>query len=167
LPDRDARWFDQLFADHAAELFRYLARRAPRQDVEDLTADVLATAWRRRNDIPESAELPWLYRTASFLLANYRRRGAAVPVGDFGSEAADIGYIGADLVQWPTGTDDVRQVLAALSVRDQHILFLSAWEGLSGNELAAVLGVSRGGADAALSRARAKLRAAWALADAG
>ncbi len=37
-----------------------------------------------------------------------------------------------------------------------------AWEGLTGEALAEVLGVSRGGADAALSRARARLREIWA-----
>jgi DNA-directed RNA polymerase specialized sigma24 family protein len=40
-------------------------------------------------------------------------------------------------------------------------LRLVAWEGLSGKELASVLGISEGGAGAALSRARANLRKAW------
>ena len=55
----------------------------------------------------------------------------------------------------------MRAVLEALSARDRQILLLSAWEGLDGNQLAAVLGISRGGADAALSRARARLRDLW------
>ena len=55
----------------------------------------------------------------------------------------------------------MRQVLARLSPRDRRILLLVAWDGLSGDDLARVLGVSRGGADAALSRARARLRDAW------
>jgi len=42
------------------------------------------------------------------------------------------------------------------------VLLLTAWEGLAGDDLALVLGVSRGGADAALSRARSRLREAWA-----
>ncbi len=65
----------------------------------------------------------------------------------------------ADLV---VADAEVRAVLARLSARDRQILLLHAWEGLDGAGLAAVLGVSRGGADAALSRARARLRAAWA-----
>ena len=58
---------------------------------------------------------------------------------------------------------DLRDVLRRLSPRDRQILLLHAWEGLQGESLAAVLGVSRGGADAALSRARARLRDAWAV----
>ena len=57
--------------------------------------------------------------------------------------------------------ESVRQVLASMSSRDRQVLVLNAWEGLSGDDLAAVLGISRGGADAALSRARARLREQW------
>ena len=60
----------------------------------------------------------------------------------------------------------VREVLAALGPRDRQILLLNAWEGLTGEALAQVLGIGRGGADAALSRARARLRDAWAAQDA-
>ena len=56
----------------------------------------------------------------------------------------------------------VREVLLALSPRDRQVLLLHAWDGLSGDELAAYLGVTRGGADAALSRARSRLREVWA-----
>ncbi|GHH77253.1 sigma factor-like helix-turn-helix DNA-binding protein [Promicromonospora soli] len=40
--------------------------------------------------------------------------------------------------------DGVRQVLARLTPRDRRILLLVAWDGLSGDGLAQVLGVSRG-----------------------
>ena len=54
-----------------------------------------------------------------------------------------------------------RGALAAVGERDRQILLLNAWEGLDGAELASVLGISRSGADAALSRARKRLREAW------
>ncbi|HMO11815.1 MAG TPA: sigma-70 region 4 domain-containing protein, partial [Actinotalea sp.] len=63
--------------------------------------------------------------------------------------------------------EQVRAALAALSPRDRRVLLLHAWEGLGGDELAVVLGVSRGGADAALSRARARLREVWSGVQAG
>ena len=71
---RDAAWFDAFFADHATAVHRYFVRRAARDDAEDLAAEVFATAWRRRDRIPAGFELPWLYRTASYVLANHRRR---------------------------------------------------------------------------------------------
>ena len=143
---------------------RSCPRRLPRAggggapDADDLTAEVLATAWRRRDDVPDGAELPWLYRTAGFLLANHRRKARALPVAEVPERPDD----GADVEHVVVQDDEVRRALSALSDRDRRILLLHAWEGLGGADLAAVLGTSRGGADAALSRARARLRTAWA-----
>ena len=155
----DPAWFDHLFRTHSRAVVRYLARRAPAADVEDLAADVLATAWRRRADVPDGAELPWLYRTAGYVLANYRRKGRPIPVAEVPDEPDDV-----DPADLAIADDAVRRALAVLSPRDRRILLLHAWEGLDGAALAEVLGVSRGGADAALSRARARLREAWASA---
>lgn len=152
---RDSSWFDGLFTTHAGAIHRFVLRRAARSDADDLTADVFAIAWRRREDVPAEAELPWLYRTAGFVVANHHRKHRPVPLHAIPEDGDPEDPRFAD------GADDVREVLAALSARDQRILLLSAWDGLSGDELAAVLGISRGGADAALSRARARLRNAW------
>ena len=154
---RDDAWFEELFRTHASSVYRYFVRRAARDDAEDLAADVLAVAWRRRDDVPAGAELPWLYRTAGFVLANHRRKGRPVPVGDV-PEAMDDD----DPATYALTDERVRESLAALSPRDRRILLLNAWEGLGPGALAAVLGISRGGADAALSRARSRLREVWA-----
>ncbi|WP_225755075.1 RNA polymerase sigma factor [Actinotalea sp. Marseille-Q4924] len=153
-------WFEDLFRSHATALHRYFARRAPADDVQDLTAEVLATAWRRRDDVPAGAELPWLYRTAGFVLANHRRKARPVPVAVLPDEADD-----ADPAHLVLADEQVRLALAALSPRDRRVLLLHAWDGLGGAELADVLGIGRGGADAALSRARARLREAWSATD--
>lgn len=153
----DDDWFDALFREHATAVHRYFARRAAPSDVEDLSADVLATAWRRRADVPDGAELPWLYRTSGFVLANHRRKMRPTPVEDVPDDVDD-----ADPADLAVADDDVRAALARLQPRDRTILVLVAWEGLDGAGLADVLGISRGGADAALSRARARLREAWA-----
>ncbi|MEE6273580.1 RNA polymerase sigma factor [Georgenia wangjunii] len=155
---RDDGWFSDLYREHSTAVYRYFVRRAAAEDAEDLAAEVLATAWRRRDDVPEGAELPWLYRTAGFVLANHRRKRRPVLVAEVPESAA-----GDDDPALAAVTDDeVRRALAALSERDRQILVLHAWEGLTGAGLADVLGISRGGADAALSRARARLGAAWA-----
>lgn len=156
LADRDAAWFEGLVTDHATAVHRYLARRVASSDVEDLAADVLTVAWRRRADVPAGAELPWLYRTAGYVVSNHRRKGRPVPVADVPEEVdADDPALRA------VRDETVRGVLAGLSPRDREVLLLHAWEGLTGDALAAVLGVGRGGADAALSRARSRLRAAF------
>jgi RNA polymerase sigma factor (sigma-70 family) len=155
-PTRDAAWFEALVHEHATPVHRYLARRTAIDDVEDLTADVLTIAWRRRAEVPAGAELPWLYRTAGFVVANHRRKSRPVLVADVPERAADD-----DPALHAVRDDQARRALAALSPRDRQIVLLHAWEGLTGEALAQVLGIGRGGADAALSRARSRLAAAW------
>ena len=155
-PDRAAPWFDELFRAHAATVYRFVARRAGRDEADDLTAETFVVAWRRRVDVPEGHELPWLYRTAGFLVANHHRKARPTPVETLPDDADPTSVenvVIADL--------EVRAAFATLAPRDREILLLVAWEGLHGEALAEVLGVSRGGADAALSRARARLREAW------
>jgi RNA polymerase sigma-70 factor (ECF subfamily) len=157
----DAAWFEALVRQHATAVHRFMVRRAGRDEAEDLAADVLTVAWRRRADVPDGAELPWLYRTAGFVVANHRRKGRPIPVGDVPDEV-DSDDPAVRAIQ----EERVREVLGALSPRDREILLLNAWEGLTGDALAQVLDIGRGGADAALSRARARLREAWASAEA-
>jgi RNA polymerase sigma factor (sigma-70 family) len=158
-PSSDAAWFTSVVRDHSVALVRYFARRGPRQDAEDLAAEVLATAWRRRADVPLEAVLPWLYRTAGFILANHRRKLIDLPV----DEVPETGT--ARISENPELSvlfdAELRGALASVGGRDCQILLLHAWEGLDGEELAQVLGISRSGADAALSRARKRLREAW------
>ena len=155
---RDDAWFEGVFRAHAADVERYFLRRAAPSDAADLTADVFVTAWRRRADVPDGAELPWLYRTAGYVLANHRRKGRPVPIAVVPDEGDDTDP--ADLV---VADAQVRAAFDRLGARDRRILLRHAWEGLDGDALAAALGVSRGGADAALSRARARLREAYAV----
>lgn len=160
-PDRAAPWFDDLFRTHATTVFRFVARRAGRDEADDLTAETFAVAWRRRDDVPEGHELPWLYRTAGFLVANHHRKGRPTPVETLPDEADPTSVEAVVL-------DDleVRAAFATLGARDREVLLLAAWEGLRGEALATALGISRGGADAALSRARSRLRGAWDAAEA-
>lgn len=158
-PAHDVAWFTAVVEEHSTALVRYFARRGPRQDAEDLVAEVFATAWRRRGDVPDAAVLPWLYRTAGFTLANHRRKAVDLPVGEV-PEAGST-RVDGDPELSALFDAELRGALASVGERDRRILLLHAWEGLDGAELAAALGVSRSGADAALSRARKRLREAW------
>lgn len=161
MPSSEAEdWFTALFQAHADAVHRYLLRRGAGPEAEDLTAEVLTVAWRRRADVPSGAELPWLYRTAGFVLANHRRKGRPVPVAELPDQPDPD-----DPALHTVRDDQVRRALAVLAPRDREVLLLAAWEGLAGEDLAAVLGIGRGGADAALSRARSRLREAWAAQD--
>ncbi|MFD1576281.1 RNA polymerase sigma factor [Agromyces cerinus subsp. nitratus] len=155
----DTAWFTDVVREHSTALVRYFARRGPRQDAEDLAADVFATAWRRRDDVPRDAVLPWLYRTAGFTLANGRRKHVDLPVEAVPETGS--ARIEHDPELSALFDAELRGALESVGERDRRILLLHAWEGLDGNELAEALGISRSGADAALSRARKRLREAW------
>ena len=152
-------WFTAVVREHSTALVRYFARRGPRQDAEDLAAEVFATAWRRRADVPREAVLPWLYRTAGFTLANHRRKLVDLPVEDVPERGER--RVAEDPELSALFDDELRGALMSVGERDRRILLLHAWEGLDGESLAEVLGISRSGADAALSRARKRLREAW------
>nr|WP_179580693.1 sigma-70 family RNA polymerase sigma factor [Leifsonia psychrotolerans] len=155
----EAAWFTAAVHEHSTALVRYFARRGPRQDAEDLAAEVFAVAWRRRDDVPREAVLPWLYRTAGFTLANHRRKLVDLPV----DAVPETGLVRVREHPELSALFDaeLRGALASVGERDRQILLLHAWEGLDGAELADALGISRSGADAALSRARKRLRDAW------
>lgn len=149
---------EEMVDAHVLDVRRYLYRRLvgsadPASTADDLTADVLVIAWRRRADIPEGAELPWLYAVARRVLANYRRRPQDLPSADLGELDAIDESDPAEIV-----TDDavLAEAWRGLTPRDREILRLVAWEGLSGAQLATALGISEGGAAAALSRARTR-----------
>lgn len=157
---RDGAWFTSEVATHLDAVYRYFVRRADRQDADDLTSEVFSIAWRRRDDVPTEAILPWLYRTAGYVLANHRRRVQAGPVLTL------VEPYEADHTQRIADRDELVRALAALSERDRDVLLLHAWEGLDGTELADALGISRSGAQTALSRARSRLREVWTPLDA-
>jgi len=147
--------FDQLYDRHALEVYRYIARRHVGNDAQDLTGDVFLIAFQKLNSIPAGSELPWLYRTAWNVLANAHRKNDPIPTN------FDLSEIEPDCADEVITNDQLSRSWKKLPQKDREVLRLAAWEGLSGKELAATLGISEGGAGAALSRARANLRKAW------
>lgn len=154
-----ATTLEGLFDAYALPVQRYLYRRLtgtadPATTADDLTADVFLIAWQKQADIPADAELPWLYAVARRVLANHRRRRTEISVADLG----DLDSIDeSDPAELVTRDAELAAAWRDLAPRDREVLRLSAWEGLTGADLAAALGISEGGAAAALSRARARL----------
>ena len=147
--------FDQLYDRHVLEVYRYIARRHIGNDAQDLTGDVFLIAFQKLNSIPAGSELPWLYRTAWNVLANAHRKNDPIPAN------FDLTEIEPDCADVVITNDQLNRSWQKLPQKDREVLRLVAWEGLTGKELATTLGISEGGAGAALSRARANLRKAW------
>lgn len=149
--DRRQR-FQSIFDACYRPLVAYARRRCSPADADDLVAEVLTVAWRRLDDIPTGAELPWLYGVARRLLAN-QRRGASRRLRLLDRLQREPAAQPAS----PAG-DHLLDALARLSADDQEVLRLAAWEQLKPAEIATVLGCSDNAAALRLSRARARLR---------
>ena len=72
MKDREDR-FRGVFTRCYTPLLAYARRRCTPTDADDLVADVLTVAWRRLDDVPRNAELPWLFGVAHRTLANQQR----------------------------------------------------------------------------------------------
>ena len=156
--------FGVLFERHARRVYNYCFRRtADWALAEDLTSVVFLEAWRRRDDVRLEHEeaLPWLLGVATNVLRNrgrsLRRHRAALErlqperTPDFADE------VDARL-------DDERAMrsllhaVAKLPRRDQDVLALCVWAGLSYEEAAVALDVPVGTVRSRLARARSRLR---------
>lgn len=145
--------YTRLFASAYGPLWAYARRRVPADDVEDVVAEVLSTAWRRLDDVPPDNPLPWLYGAAHKTIANVRRaQGRRLRL--IQRLAAEPSHLGT------SGSEDVAviEALSQLRPEDQEVLRLAAWEDLDPSDIAVVLGCSPNAAALKLSRARKKLR---------
>lgn len=149
--DRTAS-FRALFEEAYPALRRYAQYRGlGSADADDLAAAVLEVAWRRFDEVPGDAALPWLYGVARNLLRNQARKErrrdmlrARLTV----RESQDYD---------PADTAVIREALEALSEDDRELLKLIAWDGLNPAEAAVVLGCSAAAARTRLHRARQRL----------
>lgn len=148
--------FEAIVAEVFDPLQRYLRRRVDRGRADDVFSDVLLTVWRRLDDVPADAALPWVYGVARRTLSNERRglarnqrlveRLAAQPRADVSPDPADDGP-----------DPELTQALAGLSSDDREIIRLWAWEQLEPREIAPVLGLSVNATTLRLSRARSRI----------
>lgn len=156
----------ELYNEHAARLYAYARRHDGPAAAEDLVADAFVIALRRIDDVPTDPgeARAWLIGTVRKLAANRRRREAshdewwlaAVREGwhaQTGSSAEDVA----------AERDECLRSLASLTEEDREAILLVAWEGLSQEQAAAVLGVTRNAFYVRLHRARRRLDLALGL----
>jgi RNA polymerase sigma-70 factor (ECF subfamily) len=141
--------FRAIYEAHHAAVCAYFARRAPRDDVEDLAAETFVVAWR---NMPRSIAdpLPWLYAVARNVLANHRRRASRR--GELAPDPAT-----GDPAERLNGDRGLARAFARLSENDREAIRLVAWEGLSNADAARAAACSGPAFAVRLSRARARL----------
>jgi RNA polymerase sigma factor (sigma-70 family) len=153
----DAARFRALFEETFGVVRRYLHHRGvPGGHADDLVAETFLVAWRRLGDVPGDDPVPWLLAVARNVWLNHRRgdrRRLALVRRLPPPEAVDP----PDELAEPADLAAVRAALGALDGRDQEILRLVAWDGLTPTQAAVVLGCSAGAARVRLHRARQRL----------
>ena len=156
--DREA--FSALFARHYPAVWRFVARRAWPDAVDDVVAETFLAAWRRYDDLPGDA-LPWLLKAAGKCLANHRR--AATRAESLKERlAAQSTPFRADATTQSHERTALVQAFASLSETERALLMLTDWDDLPAARAARALGISAATASARIYRARRKLRAALA-----
>jgi RNA polymerase sigma factor (sigma-70 family) len=159
-----------LYRAHASQVYTHFCQRGvDRGDAEDLTAEVFAITWRRRDAIqphPTAGMIPWLLATANYLLrerhrAITRARRAlsriALPAGepDIAEELTESAHDRARL-------EILARVLKKLTIPEQEVIQYCVLRGLSPTVVADVTGEPVGTIRSRLSRALTRARTAYA-----
>jgi RNA polymerase sigma-70 factor (ECF subfamily) len=146
--------FNAVFRALLPEVSKYFARRVNQADVEDLASDLFELAWTKRNQIESGFELPWLYKSARYLIANHHRKQSgrtrilatlAEPVSAPSAESLAL----ADI--------ELAEAWEQLTAKEQEMLALWAFENLTAKEIAMALSISENASNIRLTRAKQKL----------
>ncbi|WP_117210435.1 RNA polymerase sigma factor [Allorhizocola rhizosphaerae] len=146
-----AERFESLYRNCYDDLLGYALRRTGRPELAaDVVADTFLIAWRRIDDIPLEQGRLWLFGVARKVMANHHRaarRGADL-AARLRHELAGVEVVAPET---PAG---IGEAFRSLPEDDQELLRLTAWEGLSADELAVTLDCSPNAARIRLHRAR-------------
>ena len=162
----DGTAFGVLFERHAGRIYNYCFRRTGDwAAAEDLTSVTFLLAWRSRGRAPLQAEsaLPLLYGIATNALRNHRRslkrcRDAFARLPLERAEEVDFAEEGAIRLDDEVAMRQVLSLFARLPRRQQDVVALCDWSGLSYEDAAAALDIPIGTVRSRLARGRRRLR---------
>ncbi|MEU4562182.1 RNA polymerase sigma factor [Actinoplanes sp. NPDC023936] len=150
--------FRALHESTFADLLRFVERRVPVDEAEDIVSTVYLTAWRRFGELPEDAR-PWLFAVARKTMANQTRgwlRRRALDVRLSTTEEQHV----ADGSSSAAARVDLQRAWRTLSATDREALALVAFDGLTAEQAATVLNIRRSSFAMRLTRARQRLQKA-------
>ncbi len=157
--------FETIWDEHRLQVLAYCLRRAPGSDGEDACAETFLVVWRRLDEMPPPpSTLLWIYGIARKVLANQNR--ALHRRGRLHERLTAIGVVPSfdpvDFVVQSSEGARVVQAVGRLKPTDREIVRLEAWEDLSREEIARVMGMTRAAVDQRIHRAYEKLSRALA-----
>jgi RNA polymerase sigma factor (sigma-70 family) len=148
--------FEALYRAHARDIYAYCLRRTNSDEAKDATADVFVVAWRRIKELPDGEEaLPWLFGVSRKVLANRTRsdrRRDRLGAKLAGQRQTNVPGLEPQIVR----NEEHAALLAALAKlphKDQEILRLIEWDGLTREQVAEMQYVSKAAIDKRVNRA--------------
>ncbi len=164
----DAVAFGQLFGRHSQAVYSFCARRtADLALAEDLTSITFLEAWRHRDRLlsgDAGKALPWLLGVSNNVVRNAKRGQRRyhdvlerLPAPTVIPPAEDQA-IARSVTE--AGLRAALEAISALPEREQEVVTLVLWSGLSYEEAATALAIPVGTVRSRLSRARSKLQIA-------
>lgn len=137
-------------------IFNYAARHVGASDAHDVAAETFTIAWRRWDDITDPP-IAWLLGVARHVVSNHVRtlqRGRRLD--DRVRLLTAVTANSAAYVDFAARLEALRR-LAALGEKEREALLLTAWDGLSTEETATLLGITPAAVRKRVSRARAAI----------
>ena len=170
-PPAAAEWtppsWEQIVRDHSARVYRLAYRLTGNpHDAEDLTQDVFVRVFRSLHTFQPGTFEGWLHRITTNLFLDSARRKQKIRFDGL-ADGSDERLPSS----WPTPSEqladagldhDVAAALAALPPEFRAAVVLCDIEGLTYEEIAAVLDIKLGTVRSRIHRGRAQLRAALA-----
>ncbi len=154
--------FEDLFKANFEDLWRFARRRTDSAaEADDVVSQVFAVAWRRRVDVPDSAERLWLFGVARNVLANERRSRAR-------QHRLTLRLAANHKSVLETFEPAEAQALSLESLTDDEFqaVQLRYWDDLSVTEIAELLGCTPNAVSMRLSKARRRILSGIAQTDA-
>ncbi len=155
-PD-DSSAFTQVWERDGPRVAAYVRRHVAAADVQDVVAETFLQAWRRWDAVPQPP-IAWLVGAARKVIGNHRRAAGRrvalherlVLLDAATCSADDAGMLATERMA-------ALEALARLPDQQREALLLVAWDGLSPDDAATVLGVRSGTLRVRLHRARGAL----------
>jgi RNA polymerase sigma-70 factor (ECF subfamily) len=146
----DSREFTEHYRQYLPMVSKFFAYRTESADVEDLASQVFSIAWQKRDSAPLEHVAAWLYRIAGNVLANHRRKSAfriTLPL-------LDNDLLAPSAESLALANVSIREAWQVLSSKDRLALSLVALEGLTLEECALVMRISKNAATIRFHRAK-------------